>query len=281
MGSWLMKYFSKKRAGPLIRAYDIDSHSLNTKVGDIQSSGHIKICTTIEESVKSADVVFVCVPVQITHNVIELCVAKMRAGSIIAEISSVKGTNFNALQKLPTFIRPLSIHPMFGPGLRDNKCMKILLVPVRDKDIEVKILAELFEEALIKVVPGPKKHDRAIALVLGLTYLTNIVFARILSSEDLLFLKEISGKTFGLQSLLCESVLTDEPDLVLALLKENRFALGYFEKYAKELSIIIRSLESKNNQAIRKKLIQTRSDIKKQNDIQLSYEKMYEIAGKL
>jgi prephenate dehydrogenase len=184
--------------------------------------------------------VLVCVPVQNTPQVIKECIKNMKDGGIIAEISSVKSKTFAALKKIPINLRPLCIHPMFGPGASKNEEARVLLVPVRNEKIELKMANEIFENANVKVFPNARQHDKSIAVVLGLTYFANMVFAKVISSGNISMLKQASGTTFGLQSLIAESILTEEPDLVIALISENVYAKKYIKQYLKEAAAFAR-----------------------------------------
>jgi prephenate dehydrogenase len=97
--------------------------------------------------------------------------------------------------------------------------MKIILIPVRNENYELRITKDLFRGAMVSVVPDAETHDRFTSIILGLTYFTNLVFATFVSKQDYESLKEFAGTTFKIQSLLSTSIL-QEPDLILALLSQ-------------------------------------------------------------
>ena len=175
MGYWFSKYFDKK--GVRVSAYDIDVTSL-------KPSNNMTIYENFSECVETADLVLVCVPVKNTPSATKKCASKMKSGAILAEISSLKHQAFKTLEKISTDIKPLCIHPMFGPGTMDIKQMKILLIPVKNEENELKILNDIFEGAIITVIPDANIHDELIAIVLGLTHYVNIIFASFLSQEN-------------------------------------------------------------------------------------------------
>jgi prephenate dehydrogenase len=206
----------------------------------------------------------------------------MKAGAIIAEISSVKHKAFLALKRVRSDLQPLCIHPMFGPGASEKKHIKVLLIPVRNEEVERKIVNEIFENAVVKVLPDPQMHDRSIAIILGLTYFTNIVFAKVILRSDLALLKQISGTTFGLQSLLAESILTDEPALIIALIKENPSARKYIREYIKAALAVEKLTSPKSDSKdLEADLHKIKSKLQKQQDLQQSYRRLYEIVGSL
>jgi len=272
MGCWFSKYFNKKGIG--LSVYDLDASSLKSYSNTI-------ICKNISDCVYAADLVLICVPIKDTPSMIEECASQMKPGAILAEISSVKSQTFRTLRKLSTTIKPLCIHPMFGPGRVDSKQMKILLIPVRNKENEFKISNQIFEEATITVIPNANIHDKLIAIVLGLTHYTNIVFASVISKENFSYLREVSGTTFEVQSLLAASMFTEEPDLVSSLLLENKSVTTHIQRYLCEANKIAKLIFNGNSTDLRTKYVKTRAILQQQQNLELSYKVMYNIIEKL
>lgn len=268
MGSWFANYFARR--GLRVSAYDVSKKML-------KASDSVRVASSIASCVKDVDFVLVSVPVRMTPKVVKECAKSMKAGAVISEISSVKHGAFRALRQTPGNVKPLCIHPMFGPGASEKVQPKILLVPVRNEQAELKIVREVFENAAVKVLPDARAHDRSIATVLGLTYFANIVFAKVVSEGDVSMLKQVSGTTFGLQSLIAESILASEPDLVAALITENPYAKRYIRQYLKAASAVARMASAKDSRALKADLKKVRSKLQKWQDLQQSYRRMYDI----
>jgi len=272
MGSWLTNYFTRR--GIHVSAYDVNRKSL-------KASDNIYIARSIADCVKDADLVLVSVPVRVAPRTISECARSMKAGAVISEISSVKHQTFRALKKLPDNVRPLCIHPMFGPGATEKMRPKILLVPVRDEAAELELVHEIFKNSSVKVLPDAKTHDASVATVLGVTYFANIVFAKVVSSGNVSTLKQVAGTTFALQSLVAESILTNEPDLVVALIQENPYVRKHIRQYLKEASAVSKVVSAKDSRKLKADLEKVKSRLQKWQDLQQSYKKMYEIVENL
>lgn len=268
MGSWFTKYFAMR--GLRVSAYDVNKKML-------KASGNVRVASSIANCVEDADFVLVSVPVRMTPKVIKECTRKMKVGAVISEIASVKHGSFRALMRTPSNVKPLCIHPMFGPGASEKMHPKVLLVPVRNEEAELNIVHKVFENATVKVLRDAKAHDRSIAIVLGLTYYANIVFAKVMSAGDISMLKQVSGTTFGLQSLIAESILTSEPDLVAALIQENPYVKKYIWQYLKAASALAKMAAAKDGSKLKADLKKVRSRLQKWQDLQQSYKRMYEI----
>src|SRR5918996_2968515 len=267
MGSWFTKYFSKRNNARLL-LYDINP-SFHC---DLENSA---ICHSIDDCVGNADIVFICVPIRNIPSTLKQCASRMKPGAILAEISSVKYKSFKALKKISPEIRTLCLHPMFGPGTDDIKNMNILLIPVRDEKEETSISKCLFPDALITVIPNAKIHDELIALVLGLTHYTNIIFGSFLAKENFRLLQKVSGTTFGLQSLLCRSIFTDAPDLIVTLLSENPSAKKYIQNYVNNANKFAELILEGNESKIKAHLLKIKTLLEEQQNLELSYQRMY------
>lgn len=272
MGYWFTKYFNKKHK--ILSLYDIRPISL-------KPPNNALICSNIRDCVKTADLVLVCVPVKNTPQTIEECASKMKSGAILAEIASVKHRSFEALKKIRTGIIPLCIHPMFGPGRMNLKRMKILIIPVSNEQNELKILNKIFDESQITVIRNSNVHDSLIAIVLGLTHFVNIVFANFLSRQDFSYLSEIAGTSFEMQSLLMTSILTEQPSLIVDLLIENRSVKMYIQSYLREAKKVAKLVFEGNSVDLGLNYEKTKKVLQREQNLQLSYKRMYDIMEKV
>jgi prephenate dehydrogenase len=275
MGKWFSKYFNKKK-DKILSLYDIRPTSLKKP-----ANNNTIICKNIRECVEAADLVLVCVPLKNTPQIIEKCASKMKSGAILAEISSVKYRSFRALKKVSPGIIPLCIHPMFGPGKKDLKQMKIILIPVSNEQNELKVLNNIFDTPIITIVPNSNVHDKLIAIVIGLTHYVNIILANFLSKQDFPYLNKVAGTTFKMQSLLITSILTEQPALVVDLLTENRSVKRYIRSYLKEANSVAKMVFDKNGVKLGTKYVNTKTILQRQQNLQLSYKRMYDIVEKI
>jgi prephenate dehydrogenase len=276
MGLWFCNYFSKKDNYYLM-LYDERKINLSLK----KFSYKLTICKTLDECVKKADMVIVCVPIKTTFATINKCLPIMKKGSCIVEISSLKMDIFDSLLKVPDYITPISIHPMFGPGAKKLQDMKILVVPVRNKKIEEKIIKSTFNEAKIIVIKDPRKHDSFMAVILGMVYYVNLLIAFTLDNENISSLKKISGTTFYLQSLIFESILTDNPSLISSLLIQNHELIKYLRKYVNESKKLFDIIMSNDSTKLEKKIKEIKIKYGSKSNTNSSYEKMYSLIARM
>lgn len=262
MGAWFATYFA-------VRNYDVFAFDVRPfYISKVKNAPDIASC------VAGADLAMVCVPVSRTPAVVRQCANEMKGGSAVAEISSVKNRTFAALRKVRPDVVPLCVHPMFGPGASDKKQLKMLLVPVRDLQEETRLAKEFFAGMSVQALSDARTHDRAIAAVLGLTYFVNVAFSSMMAKEKLATLKQVGGTTFAIQSMLAESVMTDEPELISALIRDNPYSAGYIRLYLKSARELAKLTQDNR---LEKRLKKTKLALQRQQDLQVSYRRMYEM----
>ena len=271
MGKWFSRYFKQKAITLLL-------HDLN--VSSLKRCRNTTVCKDIKKCVQDADLVLVSVPLSETPHILQECADKMKVGSILAEISSLKGRSYKQLKKTSKTIQPLCIHPMFGPATTDLGLMKIILVPVRDESFELRILEELFKGATIGIIRDPNLHDKLMATILGLTYFANLAFASFVSKQDYQSLKKFSGTTFRVQSILSLSVLMDDPDLVFSLLSGNYMVRDQIHRYMVEATKLERYFSHKDRKKVKSLLKQMRLIYQKKN-LEISYADTYRMISSL
>ena len=237
MGRWFADYFSSNGFPTIISDPGIeDAHSTASSVG-------VEIAETNIRAVENVDLAIISVPIDKMAEVVHEVAPHMKKEAVLAEVSSIKEKTIEALRKASSFgVRPLSIHPMFGPSAGSLKGKTIVVVPVINGDVEASLAQRLFEEAKI-VVSEKSEHDNAMAIILSLTYFMNLAFAQVFSGMDIKLLKTLAGTSFTVQLAIAESIASEEPSLVSSLLRENRFADDYFDSFidkAKEIRELIK-----------------------------------------
>jgi len=279
MGLWFCNYFSRKN-NYNVSLYDKRKFSLDINL-DLKVKGHrITACKTLDQCVRNADIVIICVPIKTTVSVINKCTRIMKIGACIVEITSVKTDIFKSLLKIPDSLTALSIHPMFGPGAKNIRDTKILMIPIRNEIREEKLVKSMFNESKVIVIKDSKYHDRLMAIILGMVYYINLLLATTLCNENIPLLKKSSGTTFYLQTLLFESILTDNSSLIASLLADNKELPTYLKKYNEESTELL-NLITKDKGNLEKRINRIRKNYSNKKNINSSYEKMYSIITKM
>ena len=215
--------------GHSLRLYDIDS-SRSRALAEKYDYPWLKSLTS---TVSGVDMTFLCTPIRETPGIIRGITSDMKKDSILCEVSSLKMRTVAALKTSANNIRPLSIHPMFGPDVSTLQGQTIVVVPVSDREREVALVESLFGDVNI-VVADAETHDRVMASVLSLPYFMNLAFASTLSTEDLSLMREMAGTTFAVQLAVTQSIVGESEELMESLINENTFAMGLVNRFIDE-----------------------------------------------
>jgi chorismate mutase/prephenate dehydrogenase len=224
MGGWLTEYMRSLGHSLVV------SDAASGQMGSSLESQEITIVSGNVAAVEDADVVIISVPIENTKEIINEVVQHMKEKAVLCEISSVKGKTPMTLQESAVHnVRPLCIHPLFGPGV-SFQTKKIVLLPIIDSDSELHLVHTLFPDCQV-VITTPEIHDRAMALNISLPYFVNMVLASVFAKEDLSLLQQLGGTTFAVQLLLTSSIMSNSPDLHRALHTTNEHTLGILRKF--------------------------------------------------
>ena len=267
MGRWFTYYFARSNN---VRVSVYDKKRLV-----FRNLQYVDRCETINDCVKEADLVIVCVPIDSIVSVVQECLTYMKEGATLSEISSIKKQIFSVLRAARKDITCLCIHPMFGPATKRSRIIKNLLIPVRNRAKELALLSSIFPRSEIEVIRNPDLHDEYMAVVIGLTYYINLVLGSMLSKLDLKTMKKIAGTSFGMQIMITESILNDSPELVSSLLRENPFNKTYITNFLAEAENIQDLVSGKDERATRRAVEDIKTRINRLTDTHKSYVKFY------
>jgi prephenate dehydrogenase len=302
MGKWFFDYFNNIRDQRYhleetlnvnmieiekIFLYDIKKIDYVSEYNDDKKN---VISNDLLDSIRNSDIVIFCIPIKEIINLLNIYRVFFKQTAIIIEISSVKSPIHKILSALflKTSITTLCIHPMFGPGASIASNNKILFVPVNKQRInfEIATLDNIFPYFEKITIEDPHKHDLAISVTISIIYFINIVFSKFLTelsdTKDFRFeentthfLRKVSGSSFKIQSLLSESILTDDLSLFQTLFTDNDTTLPLVQKYVFLFNKLLEGIEKKDNDFIKDFVQSTKADITKNIDINNSYNMLY------
>lgn len=215
--------------GHNLRLYDIDS----SKSRALAEKYDCSWLDSLASAVSGVDMALLCTPIRETPGVIRDIASDMRQDSILCEVSSLKMRTVAALKTSANKLRPLSIHPMFGPDVSTLQGQTMVVVPVSDRDKEVALVESLFGDMKI-LVADVETHDRVMASVLALPYFMNLAFASTLSTGDLSLMREMAGTTFTVQLAVTQSIVGESPELMESLINEDLFAMNLVNRFIDE-----------------------------------------------
>ena len=231
MGRWFTNYF--KRRGHNVRVYDERKKDAVALAKDVGA----EYTPTLKQCIHTSDVIFLSIPIEATPKTLAKIGKVIESGTLLVEISSLKSPTISALRRLPKQITPLSLHPLFGPGLTDLKFGRIIVVKVYDLDREAELAKQLFPEASF-VKCDVEEHDRMIAYSLTLPYFLNLAFGLSISNLKVAKLRQYAGTTLSVQLDLLEAIIQSSGHLLSTLMVKNPYSQEVVKRYLEAAKIL-------------------------------------------
>ncbi|MDP2841011.1 MAG: prephenate dehydrogenase [Candidatus Methanoperedens sp.] len=168
-GRWFVKFYKK-------HGFEVTIWGVN-KRKDIAESLGVRFADDLEGELKTSDIVMISVPINITEKTIKDIAPKMKSGSLLMDITSVKTGPVEAMLKYsPGDVEILGTHPMFGPSIPDIRGQIVIFTPIEGRSKRwFPVIRSLYEEngAHIEIMDA-SEHDRMMAVVQGLTHFAYI-----------------------------------------------------------------------------------------------------------
>lgn len=214
--------------GHSLKLFDIDASKARA-VAERYGGAHVH---SFGEAVSGADLVLICATTETVPGIIAEMGPPIDPDTIVCEIASFKMKTVPVLRQSGG-VRPLSIHPLFGPEIPSFRGETFAVVTVNDSSDEMEAARTLFPEA--RLVPlDAETHDRCMATILSLPYFMNLAFARILAEGDLPLMMELAGPSFEVQTSVAQSIVGESPDLIRSLINDNAFSWPLIERFIEE-----------------------------------------------
>ena len=246
------------------------------EIGDIETSSRL-------ESVKSAEVILLSVPIDNFEEVVKELGPHVSPGKTVIDITSIKEIPVKLMHKYLK-ATTLGVHPMFGPGARDASGQNFVLTPTNknEKALSEKVRQYLEAQGAQVTVLTPQKHDELMAVVLGLSQLLALVSAdTLLAIDEPGKTREVSGSTYKLLLTLAKSVVSENPQFC-ASLQMNLPVLKVGECFREKLASWIELVANKDRQAFIRKIDELRCKFEEtEPDFERAYQDMYKLVGGL
>jgi len=227
MGSFFVRYFLSK-----------GEEVVGSDIRERRQRGML-MAASDKAAAKESDVVLIATPMETTTAICRRLSAYMRKGSLLVEISSVKGRAFAALARFvgKRGVHFLSVHPMFGPALREYKGMRVAVIKEGMED-PLGEARRLFPEA--RLIPmNAEFHDRLMAVMLSLTHLVGMAYAQVISDViDPHTFREIATPSSLLQLAIAEGLLSQD----VALYSSIQFANAHTTEVVRSMALELMKL---------------------------------------
>ena len=173
-----------------------------------------------------ADIIIVSVPIDKTYRMCESIIRKMSAGSLLIEFSSVKHGIADKLSKDLEFldIEYLSLHPLFGPKVKNIKGRRVVSIPIKTGPLTEEIVNFLKNKKVLLIETDIIEHDKSMAamqVVHHFAFLTLIVTLKKYSKKH--SLQEFETESFRSTKKTLK-MIKENFDTIIGIQKKNPYA---------------------------------------------------------
>jgi prephenate dehydrogenase len=238
MGSFFVRYFAAK--GDSVSGSDVREPGESPKGFTFHRRN--------ADAARGSDVTIIATPMDRMLEVAAEVAGSLKEGSVVLDVSSVKGESYSKLRKAVGGARVLSIHPLFGPALESTKGMKIAVITGKEGG-EEELAKRLFPDA--RIIPMTRKeHDKTMAVVLSLTHMLNLAYAKtvleFLTPEEFM---RVSTPNSSMQLALAEAVLAQDPRLSYSIQTGDAYTGRVAKRAARELRRVTSMVEGSDEAA--------------------------------
>ena len=247
-GSWFARYFREK-------GFDVAVWGPSGKTGVAASLG-VRYATDMIKEAEQSDIILLSVPIEKTVEVISKVAPRMRPGSLLMDVTSLKSEPMKAMIKhAPQGVEVIGTHPMFGPTMPTLKGQTIILTPAAGQSESwLPKIRSLFESdgARIEVL-NPEEHDEIMAVVQALTHFAYIGIGATLKALD--FNVEKSRKfmspVYEIMIDFVGRILDQNPELY-ASIQKNPKAMKVRQTFIGECMRLSEKADSRDLEAFKK-----------------------------
>ena len=142
---------------------------------------------TVRPAVQGADVVILCVPVEVLAEVLSIVAPLLSPKQVLADITSVKVRPMEVMQAFHAG-PVVGTHPLFGPDPQDDHLPVAVTPGSSARDADVTLVEQCFRMIGCDTFrTTAQEHDRAAAMIQGLNFISSVAYlATLAHNEELL-----------------------------------------------------------------------------------------------
>jgi prephenate dehydrogenase len=240
MGQWFTRFFKDN-------GYEVTVWGSGGKVEIARKMG-VEFAPDLDLSISESDIVIITVPIDITEQVIKETAPKMKSGSLLMDLTSLKVRPTEAMKKYaPANVEILGTHPMFGPSIPSLHGQIFILTPIDGRCQKwFPVIRNLLEDngAHIEVI-GAHEHDRFVSVVQGLTHFAYITIGTTFNRLDFSVAqsRRFMSPVYDIMVDFVGRILGQNPYLYAFIQMENPEVLKVHEAFmqeCREMSAIVR-----------------------------------------
>lgn len=230
MGAWFADFLKKK-------GYRIIISDKNDRQGkNFARQKRFRFIKDSRLAVQPAQLVVLATPTEATKHILLKIEPHLSSSCLLVEISSIKEPVRAILQSMKRRgITVLSIHPMFGPGIK-NLTGKTIITTLLPRGRSAAEFLSLFRKEGARIIRSDfDQHDKFASFTLVLPHFMNVAFVNVLKTSGLSpnELRAVAGTTFKLQLLIAEMVYRESFGNEISILMDSKNLLETLKAFVR------------------------------------------------
>jgi len=172
----------------------------------------------IQNCVPCSELVLLATPTHACEHVLRQIQGYLQQNTILADICSVKITPLKIMQDLHSG-PVVGTHPLFGPAPEENDTLKTAIVPSTNDRADQNIFALLRDIGLAPFSTTAEEHDRALAFIQGLNFVSTVTYLAAIPSEE--HIKQFMTPSFHRRLQAAQKMLTQDWEMFENLFETN------------------------------------------------------------
>lgn len=261
MGAWFATFLNKN--GYRVIVYDKNkpaARNLSRKRG-------FQFISDQSQAVRLAQLVIVATPTQVTQRILGQIEHHISHGTLVVEISSIKEPVRRKLQEMRTRGVPiLSIHPMFGPGIKTPAGKTVITASLPVGNAFAKKFLSSLRKAGAKIIHTDfDHHDKLVSMTLALPHFINIAMVNTLraTGTNPNLLRRIAGTTFKLQLLTAQAIYHEDFGNEVSILMDSKQSLKALKRFAQESTVTLNIIKKGDRNGLIRNLHADRNFLQK------------------
>ncbi len=217
-------------------------------------------CSYSTDNLKAVEsrFIIICTPLRVTPSIIEEIAPHLRKGTIVMDICSVKSEICSAVEN---FLGPgteyVSIHPMFGPSVKNLEGQVVVIVPVKGEGFLGPLQTFLAKHHARTVCTTCKMHDYALGVVQCLTHFAFIAVGTTLKDLDfdLKQSRSFSSPVYELMVDMIGRILSGDPMMYAEIQMSNPYSAKIEEIFLSNVGKLKAAVDSRNAETFSRMMI--------------------------
>lgn len=211
------------------------------------------------EYLKSAKIVIVSVPIDITIDIIKKLSPMLREDQILCDFTSVKTPIVEAMMKYHNG-PVLGLHPMFGPDVKSLVKQVVVTVPERDEKASKFLVEQLQIWGATICKCSAKEHDDAMAIIQALRHFSTYSYGTFLQklAPDLEKLKSLSSPIYRLELMMVGRLFAQDPRLYADIIMSSKHNSDLIENFVNSIKAELEVVKNADVDTFTERFLKTR-----------------------